>query len=284
MSFSFSRGEIGAVSALALLAFAGAASAAEQPSLSASASAGACGGSVSCYFTDSQAVQPAAANASAAGVMHSTMPDGSYADAAATSSFGALHVSADAYRAPLGTYGDAQSSATAEFIELFSGQQIGGGVYHLDFTVDGTHTPNNGLYGVDNGAYVSYSVADTSSNASLANGFWQSTDAQPDLNLLQDIAVAAGHGIRLQVDFTAHAYTINYTYTPDGTYPVAADYSHTLVANFYAGNGDGLVGESGHDYGLPGGAVPEPAAWAIMVLGFGAAGAALRQRRRVLAA
>lgn len=282
MSVYSYRGGVSALSALLLIGAAGAASATEQPSLTATAAAGACGGDVSCFFTDSHTVQAATTGDSVSGVKHSTMPDGSYADASATSSFGALHVFADAYRAPLGTYGDAQSNATAEFVDLFSGAQISGGVYHLDFTVDGTHALNDGLYGVDNGAYVSYSVADTVTNSSLLSGFWQSTDAQPDLTLLQDISVAAGHGIRLQVDFTAHAYTINYTYTPDGTYPVAADYSHTLVANLYSDTGGGLVGDSGHDYGLRdvGGGVPEPATWALMIAGFGGAGAMLRTRRQ----
>jgi hypothetical protein len=44
---------------------------------------------------------------------------------------------------------------------------------------------------------------------------------------------------------------------------------------------------SGHDYSLSAGATanaPEPAAWAMMLLGFGGVGAALRARRRPLAA
>lgn len=42
-----------------------------------------------------------------------------------------------------------------------------------------------------------------------------------------------------------------------------------------------LVTASGHDYSQAGGA-PEPAAWALMLLGFGAAGAALRSRRQTV--
>ncbi len=54
---------------------------------------------------------------------------------------------------------------------------------------------------------------------------------------------------------------------------------------------DGAIGKSGHaNYiadvnfiGQSGGAVPEPASWALMLVGFGAAGAALRGSRRQLA-
>ena len=36
-------------------------------------------------------------------------------------------------------------------------------------------------------------------------------------------------------------------------------------------------------FSVPAAAVPEPAAWALMILGFGGAGAQLRRRRRIAA-
>ena len=35
--------------------------------------------------------------------------------------------------------------------------------------------------------------------------------------------------------------------------------------------------------GTPGGVVPEPAAWAMMIIGFGAAGSMIRRRKAVVA-
>ena len=76
----------------------------------------------------------------------------------------------------------------------------------------------------------------------------------------------------------------------DGFAPVVlhsvADVSHTSHLFFDDTTlGQGLVGQSGHNYGsaafLPGGgAVPEPSAWALLIAGFGGAGAALRRARR----
>lgn len=76
----------------------------------------------------------------------------------------------------------------------------------------------------------------------------------------------------------------------DGFAPVVlhsiADVSHTSRLFFDDTTlGQGLVGQSGHNYGsaafLPGGgAVPEPSAWALLIVGFGGAGAALRTQAR----
>jgi hypothetical protein len=36
-------------------------------------------------------------------------------------------------------------------------------------------------------------------------------------------------------------------------------------------------------YSAPDGAVPEPATWALMIIGFGAAGSTIRRRKAVMA-
>jgi hypothetical protein len=65
---------------------------------------------------------------------------------------------------------------------------------------------------------------------------------------------------------------------------IATD-SGTVKAHFRSFSSDG-VGPLLDNVGLDvvGGGVPEPASWALMILGFGGAGAALRRRRMVLAA
>jgi len=51
-----------------------------------------------------------------------------------------------------------------------------------------------------------------------------------------------------------------------------------------AGYARGLISDDGHQSFLSGGSVPEPATWALMIGGFGMAGAMLRRRRRAVAA
>ena len=59
-----------------------------------------------------------------------------------------------------------------------------------------------------------------------------------------------------------------------------ADYSETLNDYFTSvAFGPDLIGESGHDYALPAsGAVPEPSTCAIMLVGRGLLGGAMRRR------
>ena len=74
--------------------------------------------------------------------------------------------------------------------------------------------------------------------------------------------------------------TAGYTFTPSSSAVqaymngyvsnAAATQSHSPVIAIYGANGQGL---------LPAGGVPEPARWALMLAGFGCAGAALRRRR-----
>jgi hypothetical protein len=61
------------------------------------------------------------------------------------------------------------------------------------------------------------------------------------------------------------------------------DVSHTALISFDTPDGvfltSALGGEFGDVPGAPGGGVPEPASWALMIAGFGGIGAALRRRR-----
>lgn len=64
---------------------------------------------------------------------------------------------------------------------------------------------------------------------------------------------------------------------------VVADFGHTLTYTLVGSPGSGdIIGESGHDYSTSLSAVPEPATWVMMLMGFarlafaGARGARIR--------
>ncbi|MBI1196456.1 MAG: PEP-CTERM sorting domain-containing protein [Phenylobacterium sp.] len=70
----------------------------------------------------------------------------------------------------------------------------------------------------------------------------------------------------------------------------AQSYSHDYGTAFSGGLAGlalyqgGRADNFGTDGAVGGGGVPEPATWALLVLGFGAAGATMRRRRAALAA
>lgn len=72
------------------------------------------------------------------------------------------------------------------------------------------------------------------------------------------------------------AYELNSQFS-EGT----IDLSHTATISFDLPDGVYLTSAGGAVFGTPpvGGAAPEPASWALMIAGFGLAGAALRRRR-----
>jgi hypothetical protein len=103
------------------------------------------------------------------------------------------------------------------------------------------------------------------------------------------------------VEVTAnHTYYLVFTEAYPTNYGIAGDFTNPYGGGIaYAG--DGFVSHSGVDYAFrtyadpsyvppkaaepgPSGAAPEPAYWALTILGFGIAGATLRRRRSMAAA
>ena len=250
------------------LAAAATAQAGEIPSLEAAASAGACGGSVGCSNPSDITISPASNATIDYAHDATTLVDGSYANAQTTATFGAFHVYADAYRA---TGSDAQSHATAKSHDYIPAAKIQGGVLNQLFDIDGSVAPGGELFGNVSQVYFQTLSYDVANGHLLDNTTWESTLADPTTNIAVSFAVPTGHDVETIVELSAFAYS---------SYGVVdyVDYKDTLRVYMTTGTpGFDVVGLSGHDYAPPS-AVPEPASWAAMLLGFGLAGGALRRR------
>lgn len=198
----------------------------------------------------------------------------SYAHAKATTDYGTQHVYADAFLAAGDLSPDAQARGDSQYIEYFPANTLGP-VYHVKFVITGSQTPSAHLIGPGADAELNWSFVDITTNYGLMDGSWSSTDAPPP-TILADVAVPLDHVTALRVDFSASAYA-----SPrSNPFEIFADYSHTVHTYISAGAGaPDVIGMSGHDYAEPvRGAVPEPASWALLVVGFGLAGTTLRRR------
>jgi hypothetical protein len=260
---------------------------AQSGTLTANASAGACGGSVGCVVQQDKTLTPAIATDSLSANIASSLTDGSYANASATVSFGTAHVYADAHRtfnASLGgpiQVGDAQSKGFAEFYDYIPTTALSNNVYNLQFNISGTHTASDNPYPNSLSAlgYLYYSVTDVKTSTYLAYGQWSSTDTNPSAVIVRNIVVPLGDQILLRVDFEADAYVMS---NNDPSYLTAfANYSDGLNVYLDAVTpGANTIGLSGHDYATPTSAVPEPSTWFMMILGFAGIGFMAHRRKR----
>lgn len=102
----------------------------------------------------------------------------------------------------------------------------------------------------------------------LVGGFGidQNFLASPDYHTLSNLSSAQG------VEFVGQAHVAEYVTGPDGV----RQYSRYSIARFTP------TSLTVSDSGGPVAGVPEPSAWALMILGFGSTGAMLRARRRGL--
>lgn len=101
-------------------------------------------------------------------------------------------------------------------------------------------------------------------------------------------ALAALLAYQTQASFTHSTFVWNgSSYQLDGTetisQPWIVDIAAPLTVKFGAGDGSPTDNYGGVSLRISN-AVPEPQTWAFMILGFGAAGLAIRARRRVVAA
>lgn len=89
------------------------------------------------------------------------------------------------------------------------------------------------------------------------------------------VSVPVGDQLRLEGEVNGFGQA----YSGDALGPTSYAFDGSATVNFdRLTPGVDLVTASGHDYSLPAG-VPEPATWAMLILGLGAAGATLRGRR-----
>jgi hypothetical protein len=267
-----------AFSALALVAVATSAQAYDPSQLVANAHASSVGG-CNCGSSQDQTVVTSINSPLISGATDSP-GGGSFADAFVTTEFGTQRAYADAFLAVGDAHPDAQSSAFSRYIEYYAADTFSGGVANLQFAISGSHTPNADVIGPGASAVLNWDFVDISTNMSIASGTWLSTDAPPPI-LLETYLVPMHDITALRVDFSVSAYAGQ----RQNPYLVYADYSNTVHTYLDAGAGaPDVVGMSGHDYAAPGaGGVPEPATWAMMILGLGATGTILRSRRAALA-
>ena len=138
--------------------------------------------------------------------------------------------------------------------------------YHdsVMLTVSGS---GNSLFGNPNDAFYIYSGAPHHDGP---GGFYQLT-----------------FGISTLVAFNPSQNAINFmpgglpAYSPDHVYSFVLNTGSATPTLLHFGVGDGNFGDNGGAYQIRVeqlGVVPEPATWAMMILGFGGAGIALRRR------
>jgi hypothetical protein len=210
------------------------------------------------------------------------------ANASGSGTFGEIHLSAFAdngqFSQPVFFSSDG-SATTFAFAEiLFVDGAIVPGALGAPVTLSMNLTVNGAFSG---GGQVGgdFAFSDPSAGISLVQDFG-ATEIGPSFAFPLTFNVFGGDQLFWRMDMTAEAGTTN----SGGLVQTSiADVSHTGRLFFDLPSGDGLVGLSGHNYasvlptdGVPpiDGGVPEPATWAMLLVGFGGMGAVLRRARR----
>ena len=209
-------------------------------------------------------------------VVHGAAQDlyiGSSANASATATFGTLKAYSDALKAN-DNIAEAQSDAESTFIDDFNGSTfLNNATYYASFNINGT-TSAQPQFGPGPSVQVTWRLDDLTARTTILLGAWHL--GNPVTSFSIPFQVPVGDETRWYVDLS--------TFTYDGAQSVPglvfANFGHTVLNHIDpAGGASAVVGASGHDYATPA-AVPEPATWAMLLLGVGAVGGAARRRRQ----
>lgn len=199
---------------------------------------------------------------------------GSFGHADVTTTYGTQHVSASAFLAFADPGPDVQTLAYSEYDENWGQGVLNSGFYNLNFLISGTLSAQP-AFGPGSGAALLWDFEDLTHPQTLSSGTFIPPAGVTPLNM--NFAVPVGDAATLRVQFEAFAYAGDRF----SGQTLFADFSHTVHTYIDpVGGGPDVIGQSGHDYATPAAStgVPEPAAWALMLMGFGLAGAALRRR------
>jgi len=183
----------------------------------------------------------------------------------AHASFGSLGASA------FGASGGAGASANSSFIDMITiTGGTGRGTYSFDASLDATF--------VGDGGSLTFRMGSISETVTRSGGVVSETIASAPRSFI--------FGVPFQFTGSLDLFAVSL----GGTDFAEVDAAHTgkvVLGSFQVFDDGGapvtgfqLTSQSGTDYNAaPGGGVPEPASWALMILGAGLAGGALRRRR-----
>ena len=150
--------------------------------------------------------------------------------------------------------------------------------FTYDFGVGGALTFDNNTSG-----FASELGVQTTGSAQVFSVFGQPSLFQPFATTLfpsQQLGSFASYATSTPVNFSLASGSIGFKFTlADGDHFGFARTDGALIAGLF------IQGTPGADLGLDsqgGAAVPEPSTWALLIVGFGATGAALRRRRMAL--
>lgn len=241
-----------------------------------------------------------AASAAASAVSTVTVPDASY-----SASLGKYADFTSVGYSGIGTFSDGFSSVSlgsqpSPFIHAHAGGEVANG----DPNVSGDITYYVGINGPDDGTFVPIDVAYTMSGQIINNGAHDEF-AQANLSLLSyyrgnplsieyvthdgdfdisgHVAWQVASGETGQVHLNAHSGMV-IDISGSGSADIFIDPVFTIDADFAASHpGYSLVFSQGVGNSGAGAGVAEPAAWALMLMGFGGLGSVLRAQRRTVA-
>jgi hypothetical protein len=151
----------------------------------------------------------------------------------------------------------------------FTGWTLGG---NTGFTGVGSDHPHTGTYAADLGPVGSDGILsqwlNTVAGATYTVSFWLANDGGTPNDFS---AYFGGNPILLNLNNTGGFQYFNFTFTATGDSPTLLSFDYRQDPAYWHLDDVSVQG--------PLGGVPEPATWAMMLLGFGAMGFALRRRR-----